>query len=140
MKDKTNKIVLSGIIVEQGLPGTSGETIDLKGMEQIGRDEVIFVTKGYEAKPDSIIGEAKVRQEDNKLIADITLYGKDIDGYPAVCGIVREREGNVVTKFELTSIAICGVENSDKTIKKLSEQIKPITNQEKDIVGNSSHK
>lgn len=71
------------------------------------------------------IGEAKLYEEEGKIVADLTIkHGSELKGWPAIAGIVREREGDVITKFDITSVGICSMPNQDESIEKISEQIK----------------
>ena len=61
--------------------------------------------------------------ETGQIRAD--LFVKDVSllkGYLAIGGIIKERNGKEITRFDITSVGICSNQNQDESIKKIEEQ------------------
>lgn len=72
-----------------------------------------------------IIGEVdKLTIKDSKIFADITLYDKFVDGFPAIAGTILKKRDKTIHSFRLTSVSICSGPNTDPEIKRLSDQLK----------------
>jgi hypothetical protein len=77
---------------------------------KVNLPKVVPVTRDFNNS--KLIGEAEVRQEGDKVIAKINIINekefeaiKDMLGC-GVSGVVTEREGNLITEFDLKSISL----------------------------------
>lgn len=114
-------IKLQGVILTQE-PDSNGEIMNFEGMT-LPENRELPVTLEFGTQP---VGIAKVYMENGNLVASVKIE-KGIKKhlktlYPAIYGRVYKRNGNIVEKFTVDSLALCVSENVDKTIKPLKEK------------------
>lgn len=114
-------IKLSGVIIDKAAPSATGHVYN---WDAISIPETLPVNLNFDRT--NLIGTANnIRVDNNVLIADMEISNTAVlmRTYPAISGIIREQEGNVIKAFDLTSVSLCGTKNVDPSIKSLEEQL-----------------
>jgi hypothetical protein len=83
--------------------------LNFDGNTNLGEVEIIKVG------PHEIIGRISPAEHCETLIKQF---------YPAIGGMILEKEGNVITKFKLTAVSLSFAPNKDEHVKKIEEQLK----------------
>lgn len=115
------EVKLEGIIIEKGALDSNGDKLMIGELSHTYDNLPILETFNKEKQ----LGWAKVYKDKDQIKANMILDNNLLDLYPAIGGIIKKREGQKITDFQITSVSLSSIPNSDPTIKTLREQIMP---------------
>lgn len=110
------------IVVERGLPGTNGFSLDINGASIIDSSNEVPVYLNFDRSIPPI-GKAMIYKKDGVLCANINITANVPFGtilYPCIGASYDlsnfKRKKKLVTKFLVDNLSLCGMQNSDVTI------------------------
>jgi len=117
---------LKVLILDDNFTDLNGDMLPENASIEV--NDTICIFQDFKGDLPNLLGNATVVKEGSELfIENIDMFQENMKAYryltPIVECVIKNKEGNRITSFEIRSVSFCSVINSDERIKTIGEQL-----------------